>query len=62
MSGVQHVDDSIAAGFVEIRDWRKGASKVYALVNPESHEARRLRAKDGTLAYARSMLDARLAA
>ena len=61
-TGVQHVDESIAAGFVEIRDWRKGASKVYALVKPESSEARRLRAKDGTLAYARSVLDARLAA
>jgi hypothetical protein len=59
---VQHVDESIAAGFVEIRDWRKGASKAYALVNPDSHEARRLRAKDGTLAYARSVLDAQLAA
>lgn len=61
ISGVQHVDESIAAGFREIRDWRKGASRQYALVNPESNEARTLRAKDGTLAYARASLE-RLAA
>jgi hypothetical protein len=61
VSGVQHVDESIAAGFCEIRDWRKGASRQYALVNPESREARTLRAKDGTLAYARSTLERRAA-
>lgn len=62
LTGAAHVDESIAAGFVEIRDWRKGASTQYALVNPVSKEGRRLRAKDGTLAYARTVLDARLAA
>lgn len=57
ISGVQHVDASIAAGFSEIRAWRKGAAKQYALVNPEKGEGRRLKAKDGTLAYARAMLE-----
>ncbi|MEZ0606259.1 hypothetical protein ACAX43_29650 [Paraburkholderia sp. IW21] len=62
VSGAAHVDESIAEGFVELRDWRKGASRQYALVNPVSKEGRALRAKDGTLAYARTVLDARLAA
>ena len=62
VSGATHVDESIAAGFVEIRDWRKGAARAYALVNPLSSAGRALRAKDGTLAYARTVLDARLAA
>lgn len=62
VSGASHVDESIAEGFVELRDWRKGASRQYALVNPVSKEGRALRAKDGTLAYARTVLDARLAA
>ncbi|WP_246392467.1 hypothetical protein [Paraburkholderia youngii] len=58
--GAQHVD-AIASGFREIRDWRKGESKQYVLVNTELNEARRLQVKDGTLDYARAMLE-RLAA
>jgi hypothetical protein len=61
IDGAQHVEAAIEEGFREIRDWRKGASKQYALVNPERGEARTLRAKDGTLNYARAMLE-RLAA
>ncbi|WP_309235213.1 hypothetical protein [Paraburkholderia youngii] len=61
IDGAQHVEDAIASGFREIRDWRKGASKQYALVNTELNEARRLQVKDGTLDYARAMLE-RLAA
>ena len=61
IDGAQHVEDAIASGFREIRDWRKGASRQYALVNPELNEARRVQAKDGTLDYARAMLE-RLAA
>jgi hypothetical protein len=61
IDGAKHVEDAIASGFREIRDWRKGASRQYALVNTELNEARRLQAKDGTLDYARSMLE-RLAA
>ncbi|MFC0403181.1 hypothetical protein [Paraburkholderia rhizosphaerae] len=57
IDGATHVEQAIAAGFRELRDWRKGASRQYALVNPDLNEARRLRAKDGTLAYARAMLE-----
>jgi hypothetical protein len=61
IDGARHVEDAIASGFREIRDWRKGASRQYALVNAELGQARTLRAKDGTLDYARAMLE-RLAA
>ncbi|MGF6768575.1 hypothetical protein P3T18_001045 [Paraburkholderia sp. GAS199] len=61
IDGAAHVDAAIEEGFREIRDWRKGASKQYALVNVELGQARTLRAKDGTLEYARAMLE-RLAA
>ncbi|NVH76327.1 hypothetical protein FSB08_28300 [Paraburkholderia sp. JPY432] len=61
IDGARHVEDAIASGFREIRDWRKGASRQYALVNPDLGQARTLRAKDGTLDYARAMLE-RLAA
>ncbi|MGF6658580.1 hypothetical protein QF000_000224 [Paraburkholderia atlantica] len=61
IDGAQHVEDAIASGFREIRDWRKGASTQYALVNTELNEARRLQVKDGTLDYARAILE-RLAA
>jgi hypothetical protein len=61
IDGVQHVEDAIASGFLELRDWRKGASRQYALVNPTLNEGRRLQAKDGTLDYARVVLE-RLAA
>ncbi|MEX3935713.1 hypothetical protein AB4Y32_28595 [Paraburkholderia phymatum] len=57
IDGAQHVEAAIEEGFREIRDWRKGASRQYALVNPERGEARTLRAKDGTLDYARAMLE-----
>jgi hypothetical protein len=61
IDGAAHVDAAIEEGFREIRDWRKGASKQYALVNVDLGLARTLRAKDGTLEYARAMLE-RLAA
>ncbi|MEZ2310407.1 hypothetical protein AB6809_27570 [Paraburkholderia sp. RCC_158] len=61
IDGVTHVDDAIASGFSEIRNWRAGAILQYALVNPALNEGRRLQAKDGTLAYARAVLE-RLAA
>lgn len=61
IDGAQHVEAAIEEGFREIHDWRKGASKQYALVNPKLGEARTLRVKDGTLDYARAMLE-RLAA
>jgi hypothetical protein len=61
IDGAAHVEAAIEEGFREIRDWRKGASRQYALVNVELGQARTLRAKDGTLDYARAMLE-RLAA
>ncbi|MEX3816124.1 hypothetical protein AB3X96_38865 [Paraburkholderia sp. BR13439] len=61
IDGAQHVEDAIASGFREIRDWRKGASTQYALVNTELNEARRLQVKDGTLDYARAILERRAA-
>lgn len=61
IDGAAHVEAAIQEGFREIRDWRKGASKQYALVNVELGLARTLRAMDGTLDYARAMLE-RLAA
>ena len=61
IDGAAHVETAIDEGFREIRDWRKGATKQYALVNVELGKARTLRAKDGTLDYARAMLE-RLAA
>ncbi|MBN3785661.1 hypothetical protein G3N94_01950 [Burkholderia sp. Ac-20353] len=57
ITGVQHVDRAVADGFSEIRSYRHGASTRYAIVNPTSREARNLRANDGTLQYARSLLE-----
>jgi hypothetical protein len=57
VNGAEHVDLSIAEGFTEIRSYPKGASKVYVLAHPVRHEGRTVKAKDGTLAYARSVLD-----
>ncbi len=56
VSGVEHVDRAIAEGYSEIRCFRRGAATRYALAKPGSTESRRLRAKDGTLDYARSQL------
>lgn len=61
LNGAEFVDKAISDGFSEIRSERKGASSIYLLVNPTRGLARKLKAKDGTLAYARSVLD-RLAA
>lgn len=61
IDGVKHVDEAIASGFSEIRNWRAGAILQYALVNPALNEGRRLQAKDGTLAYARAVLERRAA-
>lgn len=57
ITGAEHVERAVAAGFSEIRSYRRGASTRYAMVNPTSREARNLRANDGTLQYARSLLE-----
>ncbi|PCE30299.1 hypothetical protein [Burkholderia ubonensis] len=56
ITGVEHVDQAIADGFSELRSYRKGAAKRYALARPGSNEGRELYAKDGTLDYARTRL------
>lgn len=58
ITGVQHVDQSIASGFSKIVSYRSGASQRYSLVaaNTGSNECRTLRVGDGTLAYAQSLL------
>jgi hypothetical protein len=58
ISGVQHVEQSIASGFSKIVSYRSGASQRYSLVgaDSESSECRTLRLRDGTLAYAQSLL------
>lgn len=58
ITGVQHVEQSIASGFSKIASYRYGASQRYNLVaaNHDSVECRTLRANDGTLAYAQYLL------
>lgn len=59
ITGVDHVDRAISDGFSTIRSFRRGAVLCYALVRGEERTARRLSAKDGTLAYARACLEHR---
>jgi hypothetical protein len=57
ISGAQHVEQSIANGFTEIVQHRHGASCRYALLNAQNkRELRTVRASDGTLAYAKTLL------
>jgi hypothetical protein len=56
ITGAQMVEMSLAEGFSEIRDTPQGNARLYCLVDPVRRLARRVRAKDGTLAYARSIL------
>ena len=58
VTGAQHVDDLVANGFSEIRSYPRGASKIYMLVHPDRREGYTVKAKDGTLDYARSILKA----
>ncbi len=61
ISGVEHVDRAIRDGYSTIQSFRRGAAHVYALVRGTEPEARRLSAQDGTLAYARAVLEKRAA-
>lgn len=58
ITGVQHVEQSIASGFSKITSYRYGASQRYSLVAPahDTSEGRTLRVNDGTLAYAQYLL------
>ncbi|TDN59041.1 hypothetical protein [Paraburkholderia sp. BL10I2N1] len=58
VNGAQHVDALIANGFSEIRSYPRGASRIYMLVHPQRSEGYTVKAKDGTLDYARSVLRA----
>lgn len=61
LSGAEHVDRAIRDGYSRIQSYRRGAAHVYALVRGSEAEARRLSAQDGTLAYARALLEQRAA-
>jgi hypothetical protein len=57
ISGAQHVEQSIGSGFTELGRFWQGASCRYYLKNPQAQgDLRYLRAGDGTLAYAQSLL------
>ncbi|MCX5545485.1 hypothetical protein M3A49_39700 [Paraburkholderia sp. CNPSo 3076] len=56
ITGVEHVDRAIREGYSTIRSYPRGASVRYVLARGEERTARRLSAKDGTLAYARAVL------
>ena len=60
-TGVEHVDRAISDGYCTIHSYRRGAILNYALVRGNETAARRLSAKDGTLAYARAVLERRAA-
>ncbi|MEM5330774.1 hypothetical protein VSR34_29850 [Paraburkholderia sp. JHI2823] len=61
LTGVEHVDRAISEGYCTIQSFRHGATLRYALVRGNESAARRPSAKDGTLAYARAVLDRRAA-
>lgn len=56
MTGKQYVDLCIAEGFSKIVPSRRGSAVSYLLVDPKREVGRPLKAKDGTLEYARSCL------
>lgn len=57
LSGAEHVDRAISEGYCTIRSFRRGAILNYALARGNESAARRLSARDGTLAYARALLE-----
>ncbi|MCK4120421.1 hypothetical protein ACI2UK_24375 [Ralstonia nicotianae] len=56
LNGREYVDLCIAEGFSQITSMRRGSAISYLIENPDRRASRRLRAKDGTLAYARAKL------
>ncbi|WER50733.1 hypothetical protein CupriaWKF_30730 [Cupriavidus sp. WKF15] len=56
MNGREYVDLCIDEGFSQIRHFPRGSARVYYIEQPATRTARRLRAKDGTLDYARARL------
>lgn len=56
MNGREYVDLCIDEGFSHIRHFPRGSARVYYIEQPATRTVRRLRAKDGTLDYARARL------
>jgi hypothetical protein len=61
LSGAEHVDRAISEGFSTIRSFGRGAVRRYALARGNESTMRTLSARDGTLAYARALLEPRAA-
>ncbi|MEN7527613.1 MULTISPECIES: hypothetical protein [unclassified Cupriavidus] len=57
MNGREYVDFCIAAGFSRLLDERRGSVTRYWIHDPVKRISRPLRAKDGTLDYARARLE-----
>ncbi|MFJ4291294.1 hypothetical protein ACIP1U_16145 [Cupriavidus sp. NPDC089707] len=56
MSGREYVDFCIDAGFTQLIDEPRGSARRYWIHDPIKRASRPLRAKDGTLGYARARL------
>ncbi len=56
LNGCEYVEFCIAEGFSEIVDVPRGRAREYRIRDPRRSMSRRLRGKDGTLAYARARL------
>lgn len=56
LNGREYVDVCIAEGYSEIIDRRRGGAREYFIHDARRGYSRRLRAKDGTLSYARARL------
>lgn len=56
LNGREYVDFCIAEGFSEIIDMPRGRARAYRICHPRRGMSRPLRAKDGTLTYARARL------
>jgi len=58
IDGASHVESAVESGFSELKSYKRGAATHFYLGKSGASEARRLQAKDGTLAYARCLLNA----
>lgn len=56
MNGREYVDFCISAGFSQLLEQKRGSVTRYGIYDPSRRVSRPLRAKDGTLAYARARL------
>jgi len=62
MNGRQYVEFCIAEGFTQLVDQPRGGARRYWMHNPDRGLSRPVRAKDGTLPYARACLERQPAA